>query len=60
MSNKGMKRPVGMGGGHGRMGMGQEKARDFKGTVKKLINYLSPYKCLYNLYYHQIILYLLY
>ncbi len=44
MSNKGMKRPVGMGGGHGRMGMGQEKARDFKGTVKKLINYLSPYK----------------
>ena len=43
MSNKkGMKRPVGMGGGH--MKMGQEKAKDFKGTMKKLISYLSPYK----------------
>ena len=43
MSNKkGMKRPDGMGGGH--MKMGQEKAKDFKGTMKKLISYLSPYK----------------
>ena len=43
MSNKkGKKRPGGMGGGH--MHMGQEKAKDFKGTMKKLINYLSPYK----------------
>ena len=43
MSNKkGMKRPGGMGGGH--MKMGQEKAKDFKGTKKKLISYLSPYK----------------
>lgn len=43
MSNKkGMKRPGGMGGGH--MKMGQEKAKDFKGTMKKLISYLSPYK----------------
>ena len=40
MSNKkGMKRPGGMGGGH--MKMGQEKAKDFKGTMKKLISYLS-------------------
>ena len=37
MSNKkGMKRPGGMGGGH--MKMGQEKAKDFKGTMKKLIS----------------------
>lgn len=43
MSNKkGMKRPGGMGGGH--MKMDQEKAKDFKGTMKKLISYLSPYK----------------
>ena len=43
MSNKkGMKRPGGMGGGH--MKMGQEKAKDFKGTIKKLMSYLSPYK----------------
>lgn len=43
MSNKkGMKRPGGMGGGH--MKMGQEKAKDFKGTMKKLMSYLSPYK----------------
>ena len=43
MSNKkGMKRPGGMGGGH--MKMGQEKAQDFKGTMKKLISYLSSYK----------------
>ena len=44
MNNKGMKRPGGMGGGHGHMRMSQEKAKDFKGTIKKLINYLSPYK----------------
>ena len=43
MSSKGMKRPGGM-GGHGHMGMGKEKPKDFKGTIKKLINYLSPYK----------------
>ena len=43
MSNKkGMKRPGGMGGGH--MKMGQEKAKDFKDKIKKLISYLSPYK----------------
>ena len=43
MSNKkGMKRPGGMGGGH--MKMCQEKAKDFKGTMKKLISYLSSYK----------------
>jgi len=34
-----------MGGGPmGGMGMGVEKARDFKGTMRKLIAYLSPYK----------------
>ena len=40
---KGMKHG-GMGHGHGHMGVGQEKAKDFKGTMKKLIEYLSPYK----------------
>ena len=44
MSNKKGMKHGGMGGGHGHMGMGQEKAKDFKGTMKKLINYLSPYK----------------
>ncbi len=43
MSNKkGSKRPGGMGGGP--MGMSHEKAKDFKGTMKKLISYLNPYK----------------
>ena len=43
MSNKkGIKRPGGMGGGP--MGMSHEKAKDFKGTMKKLISYLNPYK----------------
>lgn len=33
-----------MGGGpHGGMGAG-EKAKDFKGTIKKLMKYLSEYK----------------
>jgi len=34
------------GGGHGPMGMmgAGEKARDFKGTMKRLINYLGAYK----------------
>ena len=39
MSNKKGMKHGGMGGGHGHMGMGQEKAKDFKGTMKKLINY---------------------
>ena len=43
MSNKkGMKRPGGTGGAHKKMG--QEHAKDFKGTMKKLISYLSSYK----------------
>ena len=43
MSNgKRSKRPGGMGGGP--MAMSQEKAKDFKGTMKKLISYLNPYK----------------
>ena len=37
------KRRGGM-GGHGGMMRGGEKARDFKGTMKKLISYLTPYK----------------
>ena len=36
-------RPHGMGHGHGHMGSG-EKARDFKGTIKKLISYIGRYK----------------
>ncbi|MFZ7134403.1 MAG: ABC transporter ATP-binding protein [Eubacteriales bacterium] len=36
-------RSGGPGGGHGMMGPG-EKARDFKGTMKKLMGYLSDYK----------------
>lgn len=33
-------------GGHGPMGMGRpvEKAKDFKGTLKRLINYLKPHR----------------
>lgn len=42
MSNRAMKGPGGM--GRGSMKMSQEKAKDFKGTVKKLADYLSPYK----------------
>ncbi|HHW58345.1 MAG TPA: ABC transporter ATP-binding protein [Clostridia bacterium] len=37
-------RGPGMGGGPHGMVRGGEKARDFKGTVKKLIKYLSAYK----------------
>jgi ATP-binding cassette subfamily B multidrug efflux pump len=44
--NSGMRR--GPMGGHGPMGrgmmMGGEKARDFKGTMLKLIRYLGAYK----------------
>ncbi|MGN0489651.1 MAG: ABC transporter ATP-binding protein [Ruminococcus sp.] len=39
-----MSRPKGpMGGGHGH-GMSVEKAKDFKGSVKKLIKYIGRYK----------------
>lgn len=48
MSENRMRRggPGGPGGGHGPMGaMGKmEKAKDFKGTMKKLLNYLKPYR----------------
>lgn len=37
------KRRGPMGGGHGAM-MGGEKAKDFRGTMKKLINYIGRYK----------------
>lgn len=44
----GMRRPGGMGGpmggGPGGMGRPVEKAKDFKGTMKNLIHYLSHYK----------------
>lgn len=43
MSRDGRKRPMGRGPGHGGMGTG-EKAKDFKGTMKKLIGYMSVYK----------------
>lgn len=48
MSENRMRRggPGRPGGGHGPMGaMGKmEKAKDFKGTMKKLLNYLKPYR----------------
>ncbi|TCP20348.1 ATP-binding cassette subfamily B protein [Scopulibacillus darangshiensis] len=34
----------GMGRGHGMMGMPPQKAKDFKGTLKRLIGYLKPFK----------------
>ena len=44
MSNQTKKRgPMGGGHGHGPMGAG-ERAKDFKGTMKKLLNYMSAYK----------------
>ena len=30
-------------GGHGRMGSG-EKAKDFKGALKRVLKYIGPYK----------------
>lgn len=44
MSNQTRRRgPMGGGHGHGPVGAG-EKAKDFKGTMKKLLNYMSAYK----------------
>ena len=44
-SSGGQKRGPGGGGpGGGHMNMSGEKAKDFKGTMKKLIEYLSPHK----------------
>ena len=37
-------RGPGPGGGHGAMGRPVEKAKDFKGTLKRLIHYLAPHK----------------
>ncbi|MDT2759932.1 ABC transporter ATP-binding protein [Enterococcus xiangfangensis] len=43
MADKQQNRP--RGGGHGHMGAAPvEKAKDFKGTIKKLISYLGAYK----------------
>lgn len=45
MSNHGAKRPRGPMGGHGHGAMmSGEKAKDFKGTMKKLLNYMGRYK----------------
>ena len=46
MENKDSSRPKRgpMGGGPGRMGAPVEKAKDFKGTLKKLLKYLGKYK----------------
>ena len=45
MSNHGTKRPRGPMGGHGHGAMmAGEKAKDFKGTMKKLLNYMGRYK----------------
>ena len=43
MSNQPRRRGP-MGGGHGRMGTG-EKAKDFKGTMKKLFTYIRGFLC---------------
>ena len=48
-ANTPSRRPIpmqrrGPGGGHPGMLRGGEKARDFKGTMAKLLRYLSPYK----------------
>ena len=43
MSNERKKKTGGMGWNGMAMG-GVEKAKDFKGTMKKLINYLRPYR----------------
>lgn len=49
MSNKGKQTRPGGGpgfgpGGHGGMGMPVQKAKDFKGTLRRLIGYLKPQK----------------
>ncbi len=44
MSSEQSRRPRGPMGGHGRGMRAGEKAKDFKGTMKKLIQYMSKYK----------------
>lgn len=45
MSNKRVKGPMGPMGGHmGGPMHGGQKAKDFKGSTKKLLNYLKPYR----------------
>lgn len=39
-----MRGPGGFGGGHGPVGAPGEKAKDFKGTLKKLSGHLKPFK----------------
>lgn len=43
---KDVRRPNrgGFGGGHRPIGMPVEKAKDFKGTLKRLVNYFKPYR----------------
>lgn len=43
-NNVGNKRHGGFGGPMGGMQVGGAKAKDFKGTTKKLLNYLKPYR----------------
>ena len=43
MSKQKMRGPMG-GGPMGGMGRGGEKAKDFKGTLKKLLKYASVYR----------------
>jgi ATP-binding cassette subfamily B multidrug efflux pump len=40
----GMMRPGGFGGGHAAFGAPGAKAKDFKGTLKRLLTYLRPYQ----------------
>jgi len=42
--NKQNRPPMGFGGGHGRAGLSGEKAKNFKGTISRLVSYMSPYK----------------
>lgn len=44
MSNKRVKGPMGFGGPMGGAMHGGAKAKDFKGSSKKLLNYLKPYR----------------
>ena len=43
-----MRRPRGPMGGHGMRGSG-EKAKDFKGTMRRLVSYLAKYRLSINL-----------
>lgn len=44
MGGPGGARPMGMGGPMGAMGMPVEKAKDFRGTLRRLVGYLRPHR----------------